>query len=61
MGVQSFHFEDPATLKEDLKKAFAAKGPVLIDITTTETEACKYTENKDAVEAIRADHKRLNG
>lgn len=61
MGVQSFHFEDPATLKEDLKKALAAEGPALIDITTTETEACKYTENKAAVEAIHADHERLNG
>lgn len=60
-GLESYSFENPETIKEDLKKAIEKKGPAVIDIRTTETEAVKYMENEKAVQAIHDDHKRLYG
>lgn len=60
-GLKGFSFDDPKTIKEELKKALSVEGPAVIDIKTTETEAVKYMENEKAVQAIKDDHKRLYG
>ena len=57
MGVKGYHLHDPATLKEELSKIINEPGPALIDIRTTETEACKFTDNAAAVDYIVKDHK----
>ena len=43
----------PRTLREELKTALELEGPVVIDITTAETEACKFTDDPKAVAYIR--------
>lgn len=55
-GIAGYNLDNPETLKEDLKKIFATPGPALIDIITTETEACKFTDNPAAVENVLNDH-----
>ena len=40
---------NPKTLREELKAALELEGPAVIDITTVETEACKFTDDPKAV------------
>lgn len=44
---------DPKTLREKLKAALELEGPAVIDITTVETEACKFTDDPKAVAYIQ--------
>lgn len=57
MGCKGYNLADPDTLEEDLKKILAEPGPAVVDIITTETEACKFTDNPEAVKYICEDHK----
>lgn len=44
---------NPKTLREELKAALELEGPAVIDITTVETEACKFTDDPKAVAYVR--------
>lgn len=56
LGCGGRTLSDPETLANDLRKAFAEPGPAVIDIITTETEACKFNDNQAAVRCILEDH-----
>lgn len=52
MGCKGYNLTDPETLKNSLKEILAEKGPAIIDIITSETDACKFTDNPAAVESV---------
>ncbi len=52
MGCKGYNLTDPETLKSSLKEILAEKGPAIIDIITSETDACKFTDNPAAVEYV---------
>ncbi len=56
-GIQGYNLSDPETLREDLEKIISQPGPALVDIITTETEACKFTDDEKAVKYVLDDHK----
>lgn len=56
-GIKGYNLKDSESLKEDMKKILSEPGPALVDIITTETEACKFTDNGSAVSYINNDHK----
>ena len=49
LNCKGISIRDPRTLREELKTALELEGPVVIDITTAETEACKFTDDPKAV------------
>ena len=53
LNCKGISIRDPRTLREELKTALELEGPVVIDITTAETEACKFTDDPKAVAYIR--------
>jgi len=55
-GIEGYRLENPKTLAEELKKIIAADGPALVDIITSETEACKFTDDPKAVSYVEKDH-----
>lgn len=57
MGCRGYNLSNPTTLAEDLKKILDQPGPAVVDIITTETEACKFTDNPITVNYIHEDHK----
>ena len=61
LGCNAISITDPNTLEEQLKEALSAPGPMLIDITVTETDACKFTDDPKAVRYMEDDVARKRG
>lgn len=54
MGCKGYHITDPSALKDALREILREEGPAVIDIITSETDACKFTDRPSAVEAVTA-------
>ncbi len=60
-GLDNYNLSDSKTLKEDLKKILSKKGPALVDMITSETDACKFNDNPTAVKYVEDSFKAKKG
>ena len=59
-GLAGYNLADPITLKSDLKKLISKKGPAVIDVISSELEACKFNDNPKAVEYVKQSYNLKN-